>query len=125
MAVSIFDFDDYKPFVREFVLEQPHRGRGQYRRMAKAMRVHTTLLSHIFRGSKELTPEQACALGSFLGLAELDSDYLLALVEKNRAGTAVLRRAIERRLAAIKDRQRQVEHRIPGARTLSREDRGT
>src|SRR5688572_27241684 len=101
MAKSIFEFGDYKQFVRESVLAMPHRGRGQYRRMAKHMRVHTTLLSHVFRGSKELTPEQACSLGSFLELKELESDYLLALVERNRAGNAELRVAIERRLERL------------------------
>jgi uncharacterized protein (TIGR02147 family) len=125
MAKSIFEFGDYKQFVRESVLAMPHRGRGQYRRMAKHMRVHTTLLSHVFRGSKELTPEQACSLGSFLELKELESDYLLALVERNRAGSAELRIAIERRLERLRERHEQVEHRVPGARALSPEQRAT
>jgi uncharacterized protein (TIGR02147 family) len=125
MAPSVFDFDDYKQFVREFILQQPHRGRGQYRRMAKYMRVHTTLLSHVFRGSKDLTPEQGCALAAYLELAELDSDYLLALIESSRAGTLDLKGAIARRLTQLRERHAQLEHRIPGARSLSREERGT
>lgn len=125
MTLSVFDFDDYKPFVREFIWELPHRGRGQYRAMAKHMRVHTTLLSHVFRGTKHLTAEQGCALASFLGLAELDTDYLLALIESGRAGTVELKQAIARRLTQLRERRAQLEHRIPGARTLSREERAT
>lgn len=125
MAKSVFEFDDYKEFVRESVLAMPHRGRGQYRRMAKHMRVHTTLLSHVFRGSKELTPEQACSLASFLELKDLESDCLLALVERNRAGSLELRAAVERRLETLRERHQQIEHRVPGARTLSPEQRAT
>jgi uncharacterized protein (TIGR02147 family) len=123
--VSVFDFDDYKPFVREFIQRLPHRGRGQYRAMAKHLRVHTTLLSHVFRGTKELTAVQGCALASFLRLGELDADYLLALIESNRAGTHELKSAITRRLAQLRERRSQLEHRIPGARSLSGEERAT
>jgi uncharacterized protein (TIGR02147 family) len=125
MSVSVFDFDDYKPFVREFIKQMPRAGRGQYRAMAKHLRVHTTLLSHVFRGTKELTAEQGCALASFLSLAELDADYLLALIESNRAGTRELQGAIARRLMQLRERRSQLEHRIPGARSLSGEERTT
>jgi uncharacterized protein (TIGR02147 family) len=125
MSVSVFDFDDYKPFVRELIKGMPHGGRGQYRAMAKHLRVHTTLLSHVFRGSKELTAEQGCALASFLKLVELDSDYLLALIERNRAGTHQLKTAVTRRMTQLRERRLQLEHRIPGARSLSGEERAT
>ncbi|MDF3064805.1 MAG: hypothetical protein K0R38_406 [Polyangiaceae bacterium] len=125
MAISIFDYADYREFVRERVEQLPRHGHGQYRRMAKHMRVHTTLLSHVFGGKKDLTPEQACGLASFLELPELEADYLLALVERNRAGSTPLKRALERRLSALRERHQEVEHRLPGARTLSREDRAT
>jgi uncharacterized protein (TIGR02147 family) len=125
MPVALFDYDDYKKFVRDFVREMPHAGRGQYRRMAASIRVHTTLISHVFRGSKDLTPEQACGLAAFLGLQDLDADYLLALVERNRAGSKELATAIERRLATLRERHQELEHRLPGARTLSREERAT
>lgn len=125
MVAPIFDYDDYRDFVRERLAQMPRRGHGQYRRMAKHMRVHTTLLSHVFRGKKDLTPEQACGLASFLQLPELEQDYLLGLVDRNRAGSKQLKQAVERRLAGLRERNQQVEHRMPGARTLSREDRAT
>jgi uncharacterized protein (TIGR02147 family) len=123
LASAIFEFDDYKTYVLDWVKQQPHGGHGQYRRMAAQMRVHSTLLSHVFRGSKELTSEQACALASFLKLGELDTDYLLALVEQNRAGSRELKAAVARRLFQLKERHSQLEHRVPGARTLSGEER--
>lgn len=125
MTVSVFDHTDYREFVRELVEQMPRRGHGQYRRMAKQMRVHTTLLSHVFRGKKDLTAEQACSLASFLKLPELEADYFLALVDRNRAGSAPLKQAIDRRLGILRERHQEVEHRMPGARALTREDRAT
>jgi len=125
MSKSVFDFDDYKVFVRDVIVQRPHRGRGQYRLMAKHMRVHSTLLSHVFRGAKDLTEEQACSLAAFLELSDLDADYLLALVARNRAGTTDLKSAIERRMLALRERHQQIEHRVPGARTLSETERAT
>jgi len=125
MSKSVFDFDDYKVFVRDVIVQRPHRGRGQYRLMAKHMRVHSTLLSHVFRGAKDLTEEQACSLAAFLELSDLDADYLLALVARNRAGTTDLKSAIERRMLALRERHQQIEHRLPGARTLSVTERAT
>jgi uncharacterized protein (TIGR02147 family) len=122
---TIFEFNDYKAFVVEHVKALPRGGHGQYRRMAKHLRVHTTLLSHVFRGDKELSPEQACGLATFLGLRELEQDYLLALVDRSRAGSVELKRAIDRRLSLLRERHEQIEHRVPGARTLSAEHRAT
>jgi len=70
-------------------------------------------------------PEQACALATFLDLPELDADFLLALVERNRAGNSELRAAMDRRLGSLRERRQQLEHRMPGGRTLSREQRAT
>lgn len=120
--MSVFHFSNYKEFVREWVREARGRGRGQYRAIAGHLRVHTSLISHVFRGSKDLTSEQACALADFLGLPELEADYFMGLVERDRAGTDPLRRALERRLAGLREKNRQLEYRVPVASSLTREE---
>jgi uncharacterized protein (TIGR02147 family) len=125
VQVSIFNFSDYKEFVREWIRARPLQGRGQYKAMAKRLRVHTSLLSHIFRGAKNLGPEQACHLAAFLGLNELETDYLLALVDRARAGTTVLQEAIQRRIEELRERHQRIESRVPGARRLTLHEQGT
>jgi uncharacterized protein (TIGR02147 family) len=125
MQVSIFNFSDYKEFVREWIHARPQRGRGQYKSMAKTLRVHTSLVSHVFRGNKNLTAEQACHLASFLELSELDGDYLLALVDHARAGTTALEESTQRRMEALRDRHQRIESRIPGARKLTLHEQAT
>lgn len=116
--MSVFDFADYKTFIRAFVAAQPHKGRGQYSAMALHLRVHSSLLSHIFRGPKQLTPEQACGLADYLKLADLQADYLIALVEHARAGSISLERTIARRLTHLREQHQQLEYRVPGATVL-------
>lgn len=125
MAASVFGFTDYKQFVRSLVETRDERRRGQYRAMATHLRVHASLLSHVFRGPKNLTPEQACALAEFLALGELEADYLVALVERARAGSAALERALDRRLRMLRERHLQIEHRLPESKTLTLRQQAT
>ena len=59
--------------------------------------MRASLLSHVFRASKSVTPEQACSLAEFLALGDLETDYLVALVERARAGSVSLEREGARR----------------------------
>lgn len=78
---SIFSFDDYKDFVRNRIKTMPRQGHGEMSRIAKALRMHPTRVSHIFNGEMNLTGEQACDLAKHLGLSDLEADYFLALVQ--------------------------------------------
>lgn len=125
MQKPVFHYDDYKIFVADTLKGLPRNGHGQMRLIAEKLRVHTTLISHIFRGSKNLTPEQACALCDFLKLPPLDTDYFLALVELQRAGTRDLRNVIQRRLRHLRDQSLELVKRLPQDRMLSEEEKAT
>lgn len=95
---QIAAFEDYKAFVNLWIETQGKpNSRGQFRRMAGHLRVHPSLLTLIFRGSRDLTPEQAADLAQYLGLSEWESEYFLVLVEKARAGRETLRGIVESR----------------------------
>ncbi len=94
--MSIFQYDSYKQFVTE------KAKRGDYQKMAMALRVHATLISQVFRGVRELTPEQASELASYLNLNDAESDYFLCLVELSRAGNQPFRRIVEKRIERLK-----------------------
>lgn len=125
LTESVFKFADYKAYVRGRVEAREEMGRGQYRAMAKHLRVHPSLLSHVLRGPKNLTPEQACAVAEFLALGDLETDYLVALVDRARAGSASLERALDRRLKILRERHQQIEHRLPASKTLSLKQQAT
>lgn len=84
--MNIFDFDDYKDLFRDKLKTMPKRGHGQLLRIAKLLDVHTTLLTHIFKGKSNLSPEQALKICGYLGFTTLETDYFMVLVQIARAG---------------------------------------
>lgn len=84
--MSIYEFSDYKVYVRHRVAQLPKRGRGELSRIAEVLGVHTTMVTHVLRGEAHLNLEQALKLADHLALNELETDYFVALVQLDRAG---------------------------------------
>lgn len=120
MAVpSPFQYEDYKRFVRDWVKAQPSGGRGLFRKMARHLRVHSTLVSQVFRGERDLNPEQTLRLAQFLGLDLLETDFLLMLADFQRTSSPDLKATIARRLKALRREHQKVRSRLGSVRTLS------
>ena len=123
--MTLFDFDDYKSYVEAWIMAQPKAGHGQFRKMARALKTSSTIISQVFRGDRDLTLEQASALCDHLSLTELESDYLMYLVILTRAGTIGLRQMAQKKLSQIKRRSQSLKSRIPHDATLGTEARAT
>ena len=121
--MNIFEFNNYKKFVNKRILEMPKRGHGQYRKMSIYLAVSSVNVSQIFKGDRELTVEQACSLCEFFGLAELESQYFVNLVEFERAGTHQLKTMIKKRLGEIHDKAQDLKHRLVQQKQLNEETR--
>jgi uncharacterized protein (TIGR02147 family) len=121
--MRIFEFENYKEYVLARIAESPNRGRGQLKSIAETLRVHTTLISQIFNGSKDLTLEQAADLADFLGLGELESEYLVGMVELERGGTPRLKALCKKRLVRLARQAKKMAARFEDARKLSESDR--
>jgi uncharacterized protein (TIGR02147 family) len=116
---ALFESTDYRIYVRERLAALPNGGRGEYRKIAKHLKMHTTLVSQVFTGRKNLTSEQGQLLCDHLGLSSLESEYFLRLVDLHRAGTASLRSFLQKQLEKIKRQSLLVTNRIPTATELS------
>lgn len=119
--MEIYDARDYKEFVRAWVLGRPRNGRGQYRLMAEHLGVGSVYISQVFKGSRELSPEQAFDLAAFLGLSELARKYFVLLVQRERAGHFRLKRHFEEQLTEIRERSRELKNRVTPEKRLSLE----
>lgn len=119
MSIRVFDFTDYKDFVLKWVENRPRKGRGEFLAMAHAMNVHTTLVSQIFKGARDLSLEQADALADHLTFSSAERRYFLDLVNYSRAGTKKLKSFY---LHSLKDQKREADRlqkRLKVKRTLS------
>lgn len=117
MESSVFNFENYKSYINSTAK------RGAFTRFSEALGVHTTLISHIFRGEKQLSLEQAALLNEYLGHSDLEAEYFMHLVQKEKAGNPSLRRYIEKQIKDIKLRSKKLSERLPIKHTLSEEDK--
>ena len=62
-------------------------------------------------------------LADYLRFSELETQYLLALVEFERAGTQRLRVTLKKRMARLKEQSRALFSIVPGKRELNESEK--
>ena len=80
--MNVFEYKNYKHCVNSWISLQPKAGHGQLRQLALHLGVNSVVMSQVFRGDRDLTPEQALGVTQFMGLSELERDYFFLLVQK-------------------------------------------
>ena len=120
MANPLFATLDFRSYLRT-VAEV--RGRGEFRRIADALKMHTTLVSQILNGKKCFTEEQASNLCVYLSLNPLETDYFLKLVQIERAGNESLKKTFQRHLQQIMAQAKETKSRVPESQDLTEQDR--
>lgn len=121
--MSVFEYDDYKKFIIELLLDMPRKGYGQFRKIADHLGVNSVVITQIFKGDRELSTEHAWELAQYLGLSELETRYFILLVSSARSGTVRLKQHYTRELAELRARARDLKNRVPQDTQLSEEAR--
>ncbi len=121
--MTIFEFNNYKNFIRSYLKTLPKRGHGQYRKFAQALGMHTTLVSQVFNGDKDLNLDQASDLSDFLGLNAAEADYFLTLVEHARAASYRLKQKLQTRLENSREKSKTLKTHIDESQDLSDENK--
>ncbi|MCM2280353.1 MAG: TIGR02147 family protein [Bdellovibrionaceae bacterium] len=119
--MSIFEFTDYKAFLKGWIAGRPKNGRGESTRMAHALGVSSTMVSQVLSGDRHLNLELADALADHLGLNEKEAEYMFLLVDYERAGTARLKARLRRRIEQAKKEAAVLANRIQKDKELSPE----
>ncbi|MGZ3810025.1 MAG: TIGR02147 family protein [Bacteriovorax sp.] len=112
--------DNYRSYVQAWARS---RGRGEFRRIASNLDMHTTLVSQVFKGKKCLTEEQASKLCVYMGLNSLETDYFIKLVQIERAGSEQLKDIFRRHLRQIQAQANEIRNRVPESKELNEQDR--
>lgn len=120
--MRIFDYIDYRSFTVDSVKSMPKSGRGELLKIAEALGIHTSTLSHVLSGIKQLTLDQACALADYFGLGDLETEYFIKLVEMDRAGTDRFKSVLKLQLAKLKKQSRELSKVVPTKKSLSAEE---
>lgn len=122
--MSLYDSNDYKAIFMEAIRSRPNGGRGILRAMSRSLKIHTSRLSQVLSGNHHFTPEHAHQVAQFLGLSEREIEYVLLLVERDRAGTSALAQLYERMIARIRKESARISSHVPRdeAQVLSPEE---
>jgi uncharacterized protein (TIGR02147 family) len=110
--MGIFEYLDYKKWVRDRIQAMPKQGRGQLKKIADHLGASPAIISQVFGGERELTPEQALLLSDFFSLNKAETRFLVALVNFARAGTHRYRESLEEEIEEMRGLSRELSNRV-------------
>lgn len=123
MDIKLYKYDDYKLYINDWVKNHPSNGRGKYLELSKVLRVHTTLISQIFKGDKQITLEQAFMLCDYLGFDHTEIDYFMLLVQKQRAGSHKLEDYYQQKVLNLQNELQDMKSRLSDKKILDENDK--
>jgi uncharacterized protein (TIGR02147 family) len=116
---------DYRAYLKEWIEEQPNRGRGMIAALAQVARCQPAYFSRVLLGKAQLSPEQAFVLQKTLGHSAEEVSYFMELVDWDRAGDASLKRYHRERIEAAQKAHADLKKRFKTAPQLTREHQCT
>ncbi|RYZ76242.1 MAG: TIGR02147 family protein [Proteobacteria bacterium] len=122
MKTSIYDFSDYKAYILYQIQAADNEGRGVRRKLGEFIGCQVAYVSHVLAGHKHFSLEQAEASARYFGLNEEEKEFLLMLVEHQKAGTTELKRHLAKRLDAKKSEYREIKNKISIQDEITPED---
>lgn len=121
---SIFDFQDYKPYLIRLIESQQAKGRGFRARMAEVMGCQKSFVTKVLapNSKADLSLEQVERLNLLLGHDKDQSNFMLLLVQYSRAGTPGLRDHFREQMKEILNRRLRTKKEVQSRTVLSPED---
>ncbi len=121
--MNIFNYLDYREYIKARIDALPKGGRGELLRIAKSVGIHSSILSQVFQGHRELTSEQAVAVAGYLELTEVETRYFLLLTQWQRAGTEKLKTVLKKEIDHLRSEETQIIRHIPQSQVLTQEQK--
>lgn len=119
---SVFEFKDYKKYLNDFIFQAPNKGWGLKRKFAEAAQCQVAYVSHVLTGRHDFSLEQLDAIAHFIGLSKDEAEFLLLLLQWERAGTQSLKKYFSQQIEHKKEKYFQLKDRMKIKERLSRED---
>lgn len=119
--MNLYDYDDYRAYLMEWLEAQPKAGRGILRAWSQKFGVHPSLLSQVLSGKRLLTLELADQIGDELNLGENEGTFFQLLVLQEHAGTKKLKDKFRKRILEARTRSKKISERVRTDIELSEE----
>lgn len=121
--MDIFEYSDYRQYVRAWLEAARKTNTCNLSRLAKATQVHTTFLSNVLSGKKNLSIEQATLISETMGQTSTECDYFFAMIEIERAGSSKLKAYWRRKKTQLEADRKKIGSRVGEHRELTDTER--
>lgn len=119
---EIFDFQDYRDYLKAWIDNRPEGSRGQRSELAKAIGGPVSHISQVLSGISNLSFEQAEELNSFLGHSTDEAEFFLQLLQLARAGTPKLKARVNEQIKRIREKRHFLKDRLAVKASISSEN---
>jgi uncharacterized protein (TIGR02147 family) len=107
--------DSYRAILKDLISQRP---RGEIAKIADHLGVASTLLSQVLSGNRHLTLEQSYSVAKYFDLSNLEKDYFLASVLKDRTKDERLKNHWDQKLKEIKLITQSIKKKVKAQREL-------
>ena len=122
MTNSVFEFNEYRSFLKQVLKAYPKNGHGIRSVWAQAIGCQVAFVSHVLNGLYDLSSEQAESLARHLALNKDETEFLILLTQKEKAGTHTLKKFYNQLIEEKKQQRENVRERMKIKENLSLED---
>lgn len=125
MKKDIFDYKDYKAYLRAVISSRPKGGRGVRLALSRAISCPVSHISQVLSGRSHLSMEQAEGINTFLGHTHEEANFFFLLLQLARAGSTQLRQRLELQIQKILEKRLVLRERLGIKAGLSLENQAT
>lgn len=120
--ILVFDYDDYKDYLKDLEAERSSVQKGFRSRLAEVLTCQNAYISQVLNGHAHFSLEQGLIVSQFLKHNELEGRYFLLLIEHERAGTKELKKYFQNDLQLLREKFLNIKSRLDVSRTLDLEN---
>lgn len=120
---SLFLQNDYIEAIKFLIGQNKPEVKGIQTKLADHIGIRQAYLSRVLSRVADLSQEQILSVGEFFNLDHIEKDYLVHLLNMNRAGTDSLKKYYQEKLNSILSKHQNMNNRIEKTKDISEESK--
>lgn len=116
---SIYQYDNSREFFRAYIDQLPKKGWGEIQRWAELLGVQASYISQVLADAKIFSVDQGFKVAMYLGLKDAEVDFLMTIMEKERAASFETKKYFDEKLKTLKSEAKQLSKRLPSDRKFT------
>lgn len=121
--MNIFEYDDYRQFLRNLLKGGHKNGYGKSASIAQLLGVNSTMISQVLHERAHLNQEHSLKIAKNFGFSSLETEYFMNLVSMNRAGDKQTEEYYSGQLKKIRKQSQTIKDRLNLNSDLTEENR--